>query len=157
MRGPPAARRRRAFCYDRRLINRRPRRVPWPQGPRINGEAGETPAQSRSCIRPAPPPGARGRESGRQPARDVQPPRVKGNGISMTPRLRLPSTLLLFVALLLAACAPAGSGSPTATTLPSASSAAPSLPAHSVYPPTPTDDAGREVTNPPAPARIPSP
>ena len=25
--------------------------MPWPQGPRVNGEAGEKPAQSRYCIR----------------------------------------------------------------------------------------------------------
>jgi iron complex transport system substrate-binding protein len=78
---------------------------------------------------------------------------VKGNGITMAHRLRLPSTLLFLAALLLAACAPAGSGSPTATTLPSAS-LAPSAPAHSVYPLTLTDDAGREVTIPAAPSRI---
>jgi iron complex transport system substrate-binding protein len=78
---------------------------------------------------------------------------VKGNGITMAHRLRLPSTLLFLAALVLAACAPAGSGSPTASTVPSASSA-PSAPAHSVYPLTLTDDAGREVTIPAAPTRI---
>ena len=102
---------------------------------------------------PLPPPGARGRESGRQPARDVQPPRVKGNGITMAPRLRLPSTLVFLVALLLAACAPAGSGSQGATTLPSASSVS-SLPPRSAYPLTLTDDAGRDVTIAAAPTRI---
>jgi len=71
----------------------------------------------------------------------------------MAHRLRLPSTLLFLAALLLAACAPAGSGSPSATTLPSVSSV-PSAPAHSVYPLTLTDDAGREVTIPEAPTRI---
>lgn len=71
----------------------------------------------------------------------------------MTPRLRLPSTLLFLAALVLAACAPAGSGSPSASTLASAS-AAPSAPAHSVYPLTLTDDAGRQVTIPAAPTRI---
>ena len=70
----------------------------------------------------------------------------------MAPRLRLPSTLVILAALLLGACAPAGSGSPSAT-VPSASSA-PSAPAHSVYPLTLTDDAGREVTISAAPARI---
>ena len=71
----------------------------------------------------------------------------------MTSRLRLPSTLLFLAALVLAACAPAGSGSPSASTFPSAS-AAPSAPAHSVYPLTLTDDAGRQVTIPAAPTRI---
>jgi len=71
----------------------------------------------------------------------------------MTPRLRLPSTLVFLVALLVAACTPAGSGSPSATTLPSVSSA-PSAPAHSVYPLTLTDDAGRQVTISAAPTRI---
>lgn len=71
----------------------------------------------------------------------------------MTPRLRLPSTLVVLAALLLAACAPAGSGSPRTTTLPSASSA-PSAPAHTVYPLNLTDDAGREVTISAAPTRI---
>ena len=78
---------------------------------------------------------------------------MKGNGITMAHRLGLPSTLLFLAALLLAACAPAGSGSPSATTLPSVSSV-PSAPAHSVYPLTLTDDAGREVTIPEAPTRI---
>ena len=71
----------------------------------------------------------------------------------MTPRLRLPSILLFLAALLLAACAPAGSGSPSASTLSSASSA-PSLPAQSVYPLTLTDDSGRQVTIASAPTRI---
>lgn len=71
----------------------------------------------------------------------------------MGPRLRLPSTLVLLVALLLAACAPAGSGSPSASTLPSVSGA-PSAAPHSVYPLTLTDDAGREVTISAAPTRI---
>jgi iron complex transport system substrate-binding protein len=71
----------------------------------------------------------------------------------MAPRLRLPSTLLLLVALLLAACAPAGNGSPSASTLPSPSTA-PSVAARSVYPLTLTDDAGRQVTIGSAPTRI---
>ena len=70
----------------------------------------------------------------------------------MAHRLRLPSILLFLAALLLTACAPAGS-SPQVTLLPSAS-AAPSAPAHSIYPLTLTDDAGREVTIPRAPTRI---
>jgi iron complex transport system substrate-binding protein len=78
---------------------------------------------------------------------------VKGNGITMTPRLRLPSSLLFLAALVLAACAPAGSGSPSATTLASTSTA-PSAPAHSVYPLTLIDDAGRQVTISSAPTRI---
>jgi iron complex transport system substrate-binding protein len=71
----------------------------------------------------------------------------------MAPRLRLPSTLLFLVALLLAACTPAASGSPGATVQPSISGA-PSAPPHSVYPLTLTDDAGRQVTITAAPARI---
>jgi len=98
-------------------------------------------------------PGARGRESGRQPARDVQPPRVKGNGITMAPRLRLPSTLLFLVALLLAACRPAASDSASASVQPSISSA-PSAAAHTAYPLTLTDDAGQQVTITAAPTRI---
>ena len=74
----------------------------------------------------------------------------------MTPRLRLPSTIPFLVALLLAACAPTGSGSPSASTGASASSAPSAFgsPAHSVYPLTLTDDAGREVTISAAPTRI---
>jgi iron complex transport system substrate-binding protein len=78
---------------------------------------------------------------------------VKGNGITMAPRLRLPSTLLFLVALLLAACRPAASGSPSASVQPSISSA-PSAAAHSVYPLTLTDDAGQQVTITAAPTRI---
>jgi iron complex transport system substrate-binding protein len=78
---------------------------------------------------------------------------VKGNGITMAPRLRLPSNLLFLVALLLAACQPAASGSPGASVQPSISSA-PSLAAHSVYPLTLTDDAGRQVTITAAPTQI---
>src|SRR3972149_1396170 len=52
--------------------------------------------------------GGRARESGRQPARDVQPPRVKGNGISMITRLR-PVLLAVLAALVLGACTPSGS------------------------------------------------
>jgi iron complex transport system substrate-binding protein len=68
-------------------------------------------------------------------------------------RLRLPSTLLFLVALLLAACAPASSGSP-GTSLQSSVSAAPSVAAHSVYPLALTDDAGRHITLSAAPKRI---
>ncbi|MEP7040910.1 MAG: ABC transporter substrate-binding protein [Chloroflexota bacterium] len=71
----------------------------------------------------------------------------------MTPRLRRPSTLLFLVSLLLTACAPARSGSPSATTLPSVS-VAPRVPAHSIYPLTLSDDAGRQVTISSAPTRI---
>ena len=71
----------------------------------------------------------------------------------MALRLRLPSTLVFLVALLLAACTPAGGGSPSATTLPSVSSA-PSVPPQSVYPLTLTDDSGRQVTISSAPTRI---
>jgi len=78
---------------------------------------------------------------------------VKGNGITMAHRLRLPSTCLFLAALLLAACAPAGRSSPQATLQPSVSPG-PSAPAHSVYPLTLTDDAGREITIPEAPTRI---
>ena len=62
----------------------------------------------------------------------------------MAPRLRLPSTLLFLVALLVAACAPAASLSPSVAVLPSVS-AAPSGAGHYAYPLTLTDDAGREV------------
>ena len=71
----------------------------------------------------------------------------------MTPRLRLPATLIFLVALLLAACKPAASGSPSASVQPFASSA-PSAAAHSVYPLSLTDDAGRQVTVTEAPTRI---
>lgn len=71
----------------------------------------------------------------------------------MTPRLRLPSTLLFLVALLLTACGPAASGSPSASVQPSISSA-PNAAAHSVYPLTLSDDAGRQVTITAAPTRI---
>ncbi len=66
----------------------------------------------------------------------------------MAPRLRPPTLLLILVALLLAACTPAQSSSaaPTRT--------GPAVPAASVYPLTLTDDAGREITLPEAPARI---
>ncbi len=71
----------------------------------------------------------------------------------MAHRLRLPSTLLFLAALILAACAPASTSRPQGTLLPSVS-VAPSPPAHSVYPLTLTDDAGREVTISEAPTRI---
>lgn len=70
----------------------------------------------------------------------------------MAPRLRLP-LLQLLLALLLAACAPASSGNPGTSLLPSASTA-PSAPPDIVYPLTLTDDAGRSVTLPAAPTRI---
>jgi iron complex transport system substrate-binding protein len=70
----------------------------------------------------------------------------------MAHRLRR-SLLLSLLALVVAACAPASSGSPAATQEPSAS-ASPSAPAHAVYPLTLTDDAGRQVTIPAAPTRI---
>lgn len=89
-------------------------------------------------------PGARGRESGRQPARDVQPPRVKGNGITMALRLRLLLPSILAVAL--AACAPAASFSPSA-----AETVASPPPA---YPIALTDDADRSVNMPGFPDRI---
>ena len=69
----------------------------------------------------------------------------------MAPRLRLPATLTLLVALLLAACAPTGSGSPSAAP---SSSSAPSAATRTVYPLTLTDDAGRQVTISAAPTRI---
>ena len=71
----------------------------------------------------------------------------------MTPRLRLPATLIFLVALLLAACKPAASGTPSASVQPSVSSA-PSAAARSVYPLSLTDDAGRQVTVTEAPTRI---
>jgi iron complex transport system substrate-binding protein len=77
---------------------------------------------------------------------------VKGNGITMALRLR-GSLLISLLALVVAACAPASSGSPSPTFEPSAS-AAPSGSAHSVYPLTLTDDAGRQVTISAAPTRI---
>lgn len=63
----------------------------------------------------------------------------------MAPRLRTP--LLVLIALLLAACAPGGSPSSGATT-------AASPVASAAYPRTVTDDAGRVVSLPGAPARI---
>jgi iron complex transport system substrate-binding protein len=68
-------------------------------------------------------------------------------------RLRLPSTLLFLVALLLAACAPAASGTP-GTSLQASVGAAPSVASHSVYPLALTDDAGRHITLSAAPKRI---
>lgn len=64
----------------------------------------------------------------------------------MTPRTRLPSTLLFLAALVLAACAPAASSSqsPVATSTPSVAP----------YPLSLTDDAGRVVAIPEDPARI---
>jgi iron complex transport system substrate-binding protein len=70
----------------------------------------------------------------------------------MAPRLR-PLTPILIVVLLLAACAPSGSSSPSATNLPSSGST-PGASAQSVYPLTLTDDAGRQVTIGSAPSRI---
>jgi iron complex transport system substrate-binding protein len=77
---------------------------------------------------------------------------VKGNGITMALRLRR-SLLISLLALLVAACAPASSGSPSATQQASVG-AAPSAAAHTVYPLTLTDDAGRQVTITAAPTRI---
>jgi cobalamin transport system substrate-binding protein len=71
----------------------------------------------------------------------------------MALRLRLLSTLLFLVALLLAACAPASSSTPGAS-LQGGVSAAPSVAAHSVYPLALTDDAGRHITLSAAPKRI---
>lgn len=71
----------------------------------------------------------------------------------MAPRLRPPITLTFILTLLLAACAPASSGSPGATPAPSASTA-PSDPLHSAFPLTLTDDAGRQVTISAVPTRI---
>lgn len=70
----------------------------------------------------------------------------------MALRLRL-RTLLFFAALLLAACAPASSAS-RGPSLAASASAAPSPPAHAVYPLTLTDDVGRHVSLPAAPTRI---
>ena len=70
----------------------------------------------------------------------------------MTTRLRA-FLLSSLVALALAGCAPASSASPSATPQPSVS-AAPSALAHSVYPLTLTDDAGRQITLSAAPIRI---
>jgi iron complex transport system substrate-binding protein len=78
---------------------------------------------------------------------------VKGNGITMAHPLRLPALLSIVLALVLAACAPAPGGSSAGTPLPSASGA-PSAQAHTVYPLTLTDDAGRRVTIGAAPSRI---
>jgi iron complex transport system substrate-binding protein len=72
----------------------------------------------------------------------------------MAPRLRLPSILVL-LALLLAACAVGASPSQIASQQPFASvSTAPSIPAHVTYPLTLTDDAGRHITLTAAPTRI---
>jgi len=70
----------------------------------------------------------------------------------MTTRLRA-FLLSSLVALAAAGCAPASSVRPSATPQPSAS-AAPSVSAHSVYPLTLTDDAGRQITLAAAPIRI---
>src|SRR3990172_5771728 len=86
--------------------------------------------------------GGRARESGRQPARDVQPPRVKGNGISMTPRIRPLIPVALLAAIVLGACTPSGSSDPSPASL------APTFPL------TLTDAAGRSVTIPSEPLRI---
>ena len=98
------------------------------------------PAQSRYCIR-APSKGAR--EPGRQPTRDVQLPRVKGNGILLASPLRL-LFLVLLLSLALAACSASPGGSPGA-------SSGVSQPA---YPLVLTDDAGRQVTISARPQRI---
>lgn len=70
----------------------------------------------------------------------------------MTTRLRA-FLLSSLVALAAAGCAPASSARPSATSQPSAS-AAQSVSAHSVYPLTLTDDAGRQITLSAAPIRI---
>src|SRR3972149_3096747 len=85
--------------------------------------------------------GGRARESGRQPARDVQPPRVKGNGISMITRLR-PLLLAVLAAIVLGACTPSGSPNTSPASLAPA------------FPLTLTDAAGRSVTIPSDPLRI---
>lgn len=69
----------------------------------------------------------------------------------MAPRLRPP--LIPLIALLLAGCGPASSGSPGASATASASMA-PSAAARTVYPLTLTDDAGRTVTLSADPTRI---
>jgi iron complex transport system substrate-binding protein len=71
----------------------------------------------------------------------------------MALRLRFPSNLFFLVALLLAACAPASSGTPGAS-LQASVSAGPSIAAHSTYPLALTDDAGRHITISAAPKRI---
>jgi len=71
----------------------------------------------------------------------------------MAPRLRPPATLFVFVALLLAACAPAATGGPSSTPRAPAGAAS-SAPIHSLYPLILTDDAGRRITLPAAPTRI---
>jgi iron complex transport system substrate-binding protein len=75
---------------------------------------------------------------------------VKGNGITMAPRLRL--SLFLALSLVLAAC---GQG-PSATAQPSSAAASPSSTPEptTTYPLTLTDDAGREVTLAADPQRI---
>jgi iron complex transport system substrate-binding protein len=75
---------------------------------------------------------------------------VKGNGITMAPRLRVP--LLLALSLVLAACAPAPGTSESSPTAPPPPSATPE--AVTAYPLTLTDDAGREVTVAADPERI---
>jgi iron complex transport system substrate-binding protein len=73
----------------------------------------------------------------------------------MAPRLRLPPTILIFLALLLAACSSAASPSLSPGPQPTAAvSTAPSIPAHVTYPLTLTDDAGRHITLTSAPTRI---
>jgi iron complex transport system substrate-binding protein len=76
---------------------------------------------------------------------------VKGNGITMAPRLRI--LLFLALSLLLTACAPAPGASESSPTAPPPSpSATPE--AVTTYPLIVTDDAGREVTVAADPERI---
>jgi iron complex transport system substrate-binding protein len=77
---------------------------------------------------------------------------VKGNGITMAPRLRPRLLLSLALALALAACAPApGASAPPLIAPPSSSPTAEPV---TTYPVILTDDAGREVTVAADPERI---
>ena len=80
-------------------------------------------------------------------------PRVKGNGITMAPRLRV--RLFLLLSLVLAACGTQASPSPSVSAERSApASMGPSAEPATSYPVTLTDDAGREVVIEAEPQRI---
>jgi cobalamin transport system substrate-binding protein len=76
---------------------------------------------------------------------------VKGKGITMAPRFRLP--FLVALSLLLAACQQPLGGPTTTSSIPSPTPTGPPAPVTS-YPLTLTDDAGREVTIAADPERI---
>jgi iron complex transport system substrate-binding protein len=85
-------------------------------------------------------------------------PSCEREGITMSPRLRVPlfSSAVLLTAVLVAACAPPGStqGTGSSAGVPASTAATPSEEPGTIYPLTLTDDAGREVTLEAAPQRI---